>query len=1237
LMQFEVYLDRFLAHHIVLLSRRARPLTRWLALRLSLLLTCGLATVVWAILPATPDAKPSANPLANPAGTPSVKASTGVQSSTQTSVPTSAPSSAPPSPPPVRAPDDFGFAEPYFQQIGHADAIPGSVVTALAQDARGWLWIGTYQGLIRYDGYHFRQFLHDDANPHSLAGDSISALWVGSDGRLWVGTHSAGLSVFDPEREQFYNVRNDPAQAADMAGGTVWALHGDAKGGVWIGTEQGLDYWPAGANTASVHYRHDPAKPNSLLDNRVRSLLLDRAARLWVGSASGLQRLRLDRSPGAAASTARSAGNLATGFETIASNPSNPGSLAGQEIRTLFQASDGKLWIGTREQGAAWLMPDARPEPGNHPYPQRDNLLHRLSADPLRPDRLSHGWVSQIAEPQPGQIWLGTFGGGINIVAAADGKVLRHLQHDPANASSLALNSIGGLLLDRSGLLWVGSFGGGLQQHWPGQQAFRLLRHSPGQPRGLSHPNVKSLLERADGTILIGSNGNGIDIIDRQRGLIGGHRPQPGQRGMLGDGTILALAETIDGSLWAGTQQAGVFRLPANSRQWQAYSTGDGLPDPLVRRLLVTRDGTLWAATNNGLARWHAGQQRFVALPQRDGSALRVSITAMAEDDAGRLWLGSNAGLWLKPAGQGHLLPIRHDPARPASLASDDVRGLLVDAAFKLWVASAKGLDRLQQWDGAQARFEHISDRAGSPGKNIGANLLQDRQGRIWSGEYVLDPQTLHLQELGKADGYDIGVNWWRAYTRTRDGLFLYGGTQGVAVVDPARFQPWAYQPQVQVTESKIDGKRVAPQALAPQLTLGPKQRGFSLEFSALDFSAPDKNHYAYRLEGYDPDWIETDSAHRSASYSNLPPGEYLFQVRGSNRLGQWSSQALTLPVLILPAFWQKGWFVALMLLLLALAARQAYRWRVARLLANAKALQNMVDLRTAEILAAHNELERSHQELESAHYDLQQTQQQLVLQEKMAGLGVLTAGVAHEINNPTNFAHVAAQNQRIGLQEFEQFLMALLPDDPDSAMVAEFRRRFATLQENVSTMMDGTERIKAIVRDLRVFTRVDQTEKHAVPLSECLNATLNLVRAGWLEKVEFITEYADDPPYPCWPALLNQVFMNLLVNACHAIAARQKNSDTRDKGHVWLRLRVEGDELLAEIADDGIGIPPEILPRILEPFFTTKEVGNGTGLGLSISYGIIEKHHGTLEIDSTPGQGSRFVLHLPLVPTAIT
>jgi signal transduction histidine kinase len=275
-----------------------------------------------------------------------------------------------------------------------------------------------------------------------------------------------------------------------------------------------------------------------------------------------------------------------------------------------------------------------------------------------------------------------------------------------------------------------------------------------------------------------------------------------------------------------------------------------------------------------------------------------------------------------------------------------------------------------------------------------------------------------------------------------------------------------------------------------------------------------------------------------------------------------------------------------------------------------------------------------AHGELTAAHTLLQETQQQLVMQGKMAGLGTLTAGVAHEINNPTNFVHVAVQNQRADIAEFESFIAGLLDEDAEPEILDAFQQRFERLTGNVGTMLNGTERIKNIVKDLPAFTRQDLSEKESVRLSGCLTSTLNLVRTSWQNKVEFITEFNDDPEVECWPALLNQVFMNLLVNGCQAIdetlqaASGHTGCDMpgQERAKLWLRLKLSADECILLIAfeDSGIGIDAATQARIMEPFYTTKPVGVGYGVddgrpmppirlsmsGNESNSSLAEKHH---------------------------
>ncbi len=1275
---------------------------------------------------------------------------------------------------------DFPFLQPQFENIGDSESVPYGIVSALVQDKRGLLWIGTQKGLIRYDGYRLRLYSHAANEASSIGGDYVYALHAAQDGRLWVGTNSDGVSVFDPASETFTQFRHDDNRLDSLAAGPVFALLEDAKGGIWVATDQGLDYLPRGSSSFR-HFRHDAVNPYSLLSDHLRSLLIDNEGVLWVGSTRGLQRMRPD---GISFDTILGA--------TVVENKTPPIEIA---VRSLFQAQDGKIWLGTDKLGAAMLQ---RQSGGEY---QINWLALGAAANGL-----SHAWISAIAQVDREHIWLATNGGGINIVASDDGKLLHHLRHDPALSSSLAIDSVKPMLLDRAGLLWVGTWGGGLQRFNTNNKMVRLLRHGQNLSHGLSHPSVRSVLELANGQLLFGSDGNGIDIFDRQLGLVGGYRAQPKQAGSLPDATVLALAETPDGSLWAGTQQAGVLRKFPHSDAWHSVP---GLPGQQVNRFLQTKDGSLWAATNRGVARLslRAGQTpQFTSVPDASGQTMQSHAVMMVEDAAGRIWVASHNGLWVLEPGAKGLLGIHPQAGQANGLLSDDIKSLLLDKQQRLWLATGKGLERLLRWDGKRAEFEHVGASFGREGLNLSGNLLEDPAGRIWHAQAVIIRQPLTLLPLSKFDGLDIGANWVGAYTRCRDGLLIFGGAQGVALVQPNLFNMWADTPPVVVTELKINGKAAALGDLAqgtmklvkdgglPHLLLTPEQRNFALEFAALDFAEPKKNRYRYRLQGYENEWIDTDGEHRRAAYGNLWPGDYVLQVRASNHAGVWSPRELNLTIRVLPAYWQTWWFLLLALVLLSGATLGVYRWRTQR-------LKTLVAARTADIVQlskigqeltatldteqafarvhkqvkarldahafrigiyeeaqqrirfvydfeaeqrlpssllsmaevhrpavwcvrekrelivatyqelltfldnhappcvgefmqtvvylplllegrvigclsvqsprqhaydqdqieflhvlasyaviaianadAHGALSNAHVALASANQELdhslrhlQETQQQMLLQEKMAGLGTLTAGVAHEINNPTNFVHVAAQNLHLDIAEFERFVADLLDADDDGAgeILLAFQQRFQRLGNHVNTMLSGTERIKGIVKDLRAFTRLDEADKKTVRLSECLHSTLNLVRTSWLDKVEFITDFAVDPAIECWPALLNQVFMNLLVNGCQAIDEKHYTPPEHGQLRLRLQLREQGQQLAIMFEDNGIGMASGTASRVMEPFFTTKGVGAGTGLGLSIAFGIVQKHGGKLEFESQLGKGSCFTVCLPLTVAA--
>jgi diguanylate cyclase (GGDEF)-like protein len=816
----------------------------------------------------------------------------------------------------ARCADVFDLGDLYFERIGDERVIP-TVISALAQDAEGFIWIGTQRGLIRYDGYRYRRFTANRDAPDALTGNYVRSLWLAPDGRLWVGTHADGVSVWDPSTETFMSYRHRSGDANSPSSDQVNAIVGASDGGVWLGTRGGLDRFDPRTGRFS-HYRHDPADPGSLPNNDIRALLARKGGELWIGSRGGLSRFRAGR------------------FERVHSDEGDSSSLAEQIVEVLHEDAQGRLWIGTRHGGAAWIDPS------------REGL-HRVvvSQDPSR--GLSNPYVMAMAQVG-NDIWIGTFGGGITIVNSRTGQLRRQVRHDAAIQSGLSFDQLGAFLVGNDGLLWVGTWGGGLSRFDPGNSSFRTLRSSSTRPGTLSASSIRSVTELSNGSIWVGTTVNGIDVIDPSMGVVAGFRADPKVPGALKTGFIRAIAETSDGVVYVGTSE-GLHRYSPEDRTFLRYSREDGLIDDAVTALLADANGALWIGTMAGLNRLDPTRDKFETFSSanRPDEVFAAWSTVLRKTGDGALWVGTNEGLYVLPAGDATLLRFAHDPQNPSSLPHNFVRDLLVTKRGQLWAATDFGLARLQSWDGHNAAFEPVSRHVDGLGP-IWVSLLEDGAGRLWSDQGMLDPATWQFRTFNRADAVDIGgESWDGSKAETRDGTLLFGGMTGLLMVRPDRLGGWTYQPPVRISQASVDGVS-RPGSGMRELILPAGTRGFSIEFTALDYSAPEQIRYTYRLAGHDPDWIPTDAENRRATYTNLDPGDYTFEVRATNRVGDWSPHSLSINVRQAPYWYQATPVRLLALALLVTLPFLLYQFRVRQVRASERRLQAEVESRTRSI-----------------------------------------------------------------------------------------------------------------------------------------------------------------------------------------------------------------------------------------------------------------------------------------------
>ncbi|MEO8378748.1 MAG: two-component regulator propeller domain-containing protein [Acidobacteriota bacterium] len=800
-----------------------------------------------------------------------------------------------------------------FQRLAIPDDVPAHLCSAIGQDSSGFMWFGTQGGLVRYDGNEFRVFRSNPSDPTTLAGNYVRALLVASDGRLWVGTFSGGLSVFDPRTETF--TRFDRASA--LAYDRVEGLAEDGRGRIWIATTAGLDRLDPHSRRVE-HFRHDAHDPRSIADDRVRGLLVDRQGTLWVGSRDGLQRW-----------------TEGGGFERVAPE------LSGQYVIRLFEDRRGRIWVGTEEHGAAVIDPES-------------GSVHRMAPRPLDPNGLSHYWVYGIAEGVPGEIWIATFGGGVDVIDGDSLQVVDRLRNDATLPGTIGADRVGAVFRDRAGTMWVGTWGEGLARHDPRWRAFRTLRASPNRVDGLTHASVVRAMEMADGTIWAGTNGNGIDILDRDLRRIGGVRPPE-----LSDGAITCLAQAEDGTVWVATLNSMLHRRRPGATRFESVPA-DRLPGGPIRTIAFGADGTVWVGAAEGMARIDPATletRLYRRWPGAAWSSPAIEAIVVARD--GSLWVGSDNGLYSFNPRTESAIRIARDP-RKDGLPDNWVPDLMLARDGRLWVGTAGGACILTHWDGRTARFDRISERLGRIPSPAEA-LIEDREGRVWIGPRLrVDPRTWTARELGPADGFAFRNFFIASRSMTRRGLLLFGSPEGLLVADPSALQALPDDAPIVATSLQVDGRPRRGAAVARTLLLSASERTFTLDFAALDFSASGRQRYRYRLEGLDPQWTTAVAAQRGVTFSRLPPGRYLLRVGATKRDGGWSANELRLPVTVLPAWHQTLGFRLLAALAVAALAYGAYRLRVRQLRARERALEALVAERTRELALAYEQIEEA-------------------------------------------------------------------------------------------------------------------------------------------------------------------------------------------------------------------------------------------------------------------------------------
>ncbi len=1075
-------------------------------------------------------------------------------------------------------------------------------VRNMTQDPYGYMWFAA-QGakcIYRYDGIRYRIFRHDDNNPNSLGGVDIGSVYADNTGMIWIGM-GEGLDKYNPATGIFKHYRHIPNDSTSLISGLdVTPVLKDRQGRIWVGTDNGLDLLDEKTGKFT-HFRNEPGNPKSLSSNVVWKIYEDRQGIIWIATGfpwfnqdpgdGGLNRLNADGT-----------------FTRYMHDPADPNSLVNNKVGTMFEDSRGNFWVGTGGDGL-------------HIMDRKTGRFQRFPYDPKKPDQLSrpplypydqNDKIDFIIEDTMGAIWIGTQYSGLNRYDTGTKKIT-HFENSNGYPDSTSWNAF----TSRDGELWIAT------------ERDNLFRVDP------FHKTIDSI-------------------------PTSGHIP-------------MNLLEDKEGNLWVGTLGEGLLKFDKNNKLVHQFKHDSSDPSSLLNNvvpgLFSKQENTIWVGTD-GLQEFNTVTQKFSRF-QDDGN-LKYSegkgITNIFQDKQGIIWFG-RWGLGLiryNPADHTykHFLADEKDSS---ALTANEIKCILEDKAGTLWIAGPRGINRLDRQTG---RFRHylegswtntlIEDSSGNllAGTNKGlfyynpkedkfsvffdprleissstiGGIVEDKVNNLWflsqSGLIKYNPFTKEI--FIYYNKFPIDPVFWATMGINRKGRIFLPGENCLYTFLPEELD-YKTHFKIFITDFFINTHAVLPGKGSPielpleeitDLALKYNQNNISFNFAAIDYRNPGATRYFYKLEGYENDWQEVkDKGEKSSYYFNLPQGNYIYKVEAFNSDGTKAEKSIN--IRINPPWWQTWWAYTAYALLLILSVWSYIRWRTKSLQAEKIILEGKVTNRTRELKEEKELVERTLSELKI-------TQSQLIQSEKMASMGELTAGIAHEIQNPLNFVNNFA--------EINTELLEDLKSELNEGNTKEAISIANNIMDNEQKVVFHGKRADSIVKSMLLHSRSSTGQKELTDINKLADEYFRLAYHGLRAKDKgFNTAMRTDfdpqiGKIKIIPQDIGRVLLNLYNNAFYAVAERDKNQEAGFEPIVEVSTKKSGNKIEIRVRDNGSGIPQKMLNKIFQPFFTTKPTGEGTGLGLSLSFDIITKGHGgELKVDTEEGKYTAFTICLPV------